>query len=33
MKQRLAPAVVAAIDRSRILGIRAGARSRHRFIA
>jgi hypothetical protein len=30
--RRLPPAVVAAIDRSKILGIRAGARSRHRFI-
>jgi hypothetical protein len=32
MKGRLSRPVVAAIDESRILGIRAGARSDHRFI-
>lgn len=31
-KRRLSPAIVAAIDESKILGIRAGARSDHRFI-
>jgi hypothetical protein len=32
MKRRLSRPVVAAIDESHILGIRAGARSDHRFI-
>lgn len=31
-KRRLPRTVVAAIDRSKILGVRAGARSTHRFI-
>jgi hypothetical protein len=31
MKKKLPPALVAAIDNSKILGIRAGARSDHRF--
>ncbi|MGB2714097.1 MAG: DUF2255 family protein [Vicinamibacterales bacterium] len=30
-RRRLPPAVVAAIDQSKILGVRAGARSDHRF--
>lgn len=30
--KRLRPAVVAALDASRIVGVRAGARSNHRFI-
>jgi hypothetical protein len=32
VKRRLPASVVAAVDQSRILGIRAGARSDHRFI-
>lgn len=32
MKRRLPASVVAAVDQSRIIGIRAGARSDHRFI-
>jgi len=32
MKRRLSGPVVAAIDASKILGVRAGARSDHRFI-
>jgi len=32
MARGLAPSIVAAIDRSSILGIRAGARSDHRFV-
>ena len=32
MKRRLPRAVVEAIDESRILGVRAGARSDHRFV-
>jgi hypothetical protein len=32
MKRRLPRAVVAAIDESHVLGVRAGARSAHRFI-
>ena len=32
MKRALPPSIVAAIDRSMILGIRAGSRSDHRFI-
>ena len=31
MKRALPPSIVAAIDRSTILGIRAGSRSDHRF--
>jgi hypothetical protein len=31
-RRTLPPSVVAAIDASKILGVRAGARSRHRFI-
>jgi hypothetical protein len=30
-RRRLPPAIVAAIDQSKILGVRAGARSDHRF--
>jgi hypothetical protein len=32
MRKRLPPAIVRAIDESKILGIRAGRRSDHRFI-
>jgi hypothetical protein len=32
VSKRLPPSIVAAIDESRILGVRAGARSTHRFI-
>ena len=32
MNRRLPPTIVAAIDESHILGVRAGARSAHRFI-
>ena len=32
MKRRLSRPIVAAIDKSKILGVRAGARSDHRFI-
>lgn len=32
MKQRFSRPIVAAIDESKILGVRAGARSAHRFI-
>ena len=32
MRRRFSPALVAAIDESKILGVRAGARSSHRFI-
>jgi len=32
MKRTFPPGVVAAIDASNVLGVRAGARSRHRFI-
>lgn len=31
-RRRLAPSTVAAIDTSKVLGIRAGSRSSHRFI-
>jgi hypothetical protein len=33
MKRTLPPTVIAAIDASRILGVRAGTRSTHRFIS
>ena len=32
MRKRFSHALVAAIDQSKILGVRAGARSRHRFV-
>src|SRR4030095_7070743 len=32
MRKRLPPAIVRAIDESKIIGIRAGRRSTHRFI-